>query len=180
MSDFKDPTQVALEKARERGLLVTDEASGVAPHNPEPFRSQQGRVPLAYNTNPRLQRENAFQYQPLSDPTNQSLHASLPPDKQAELAEKMLLQQIEQNSKRFEQEMQKEDHKVKRSRMLIMTGVKIFKWLFIVFVAAFAGLVIVLGVTGWKAGSLSDTSIINAIVSFFTSILSALITNSSL
>lgn len=103
----------------------------------------------------RLQRENAFQYQPLSDPTNQSLHASLPPDKQAELAEKMLLQQIEQNRKRFEQEMQKEDHKVKRSRMLVMTGVKIFKWLFIVLVAAFAGLVIVLGVTGWKAGSLS-------------------------
>ncbi len=180
MSDFKDPTQVALEKARERGLMITDEASGVAPYNPEPFRSHQGRVPLAYNANPRMQRENAFQYQPLADPANQSLHASLPADKQAELAEKLLLQQIEQNGKRFEQELQKEEQKVRRSRMLVLTGVKILKWLVIAFVAAFAGLVIVLGVTGWKAGSLSDTSVINAIVSFFTSILSALITNSSL
>lgn len=180
MSDYTDPTQRALEKARERGLIVTDEPSGLSPSNPDPFNNPRPRIPIAYNANPRMQRDQAFPYQPLTGPDTTSLHAALSPEKQAEYAEQMLKQKIEQDNARFMREMQNEDHKVSRSRMLLFTLLKIAKWITIIFVFCFVGLVVVLGVTGWKAGSLSDTTLLNTIVNFFGTLLGAFVSNSGL
>lgn len=172
--DYMDPAQRALQKGRERGLIVTDEPSGISPSNPDPFGTRP-RIPLPYNANPRMQRDQAFTYQPLSGSETTSLHASLPADKQAEYAEALLKQQIEQNNARFQREMDKEDHKVSRSRALLKTGIRVIGWLTVIFALAFIGIVTVLGVTGWKAGSLSDTTILNGIVNFFGTMIGAIL-----
>ena len=109
-----------------------------------------------------------------------SLHSALPPEKQAEYAEAMLKQQIEQNNLRFEREMEKEAHKVSRSRLLVLSLVKMVKWSLIVLLAGLVSLISVLAVTSWKAGSLSDTSVLNAIVNFLATVIGALATSSTI
>lgn len=180
MSDYTDPVQKALEKARQRGQTVVDQPSGIAPHVADPFNSQSPKIPIPYNSFPASRSAQAFEYQQMSGPDTMSLHSALPPEKQAEYAEAMLKQQIEQNNLRFEREMEKEAHKVSRSRLLVLSLVKMVKWSLIVLLAGLVSLISVLAVTGWKAGSLSDTSILNAIVNFLATVIGALATSSTI
>lgn len=175
-----DPAQRALEKARERGLIVTDEPSGLSPSNPDPFRGSSSRIPVPYNASPTRRFDSSFATQPLSGPDTSSLHAALPIEKQAELAEALIKQQIEHNNQRFEREMQKEDQRTHRSRLMVFSMVGIAKWVAIIFCIGFVFLVGILGITGWKAGTLSDTSILTGIVNFFGTIIGALASNSGL
>lgn len=180
MSEYIDPTQASLDKAKEKASIVTDNNFGISASNSDPFNTTEFGIPIAHNANPNTQRAQAFPYQPLASPDTANLHACLPSDKQIEIAEQLLRQQLHQNDLRFQREMENEEQKVTRSKMIVFAGIKIAKWLTIVLSLSLAGLIAVLGITGYKAGSLSDASILNSIVSFFGLIINAMITNSSL
>lgn len=175
-----DPAQEAIQKGRERANIVTDEASGINPSDPDPFQGTKPRIPVPYNAQVSARSDSAFDYQPLSGPGATSLHQALSPDKQAEIAEAMLRQQLQQNDERFKREMDKEEQSITRSRMFVFTGLRILRWVVLVFLMAFIGIVLVLGLTGWKAGSLSDVSVLTGILNFFGQAIAALVSNSSL
>lgn len=162
MSGVPDPVKRAMELAEQRAQAITDDGPGGGP-GAHDGNFDSGRIPVRRGRNPDFVRDDTG-IDTFEAPNDPSLYERLPPELQAELAARQLKDKVDNTIERNKVALETEKfylERRKRMSALIFKASVIFG---IVAIIAFVALIFVLVVTGWKAQSLSDTSVLGAII----------------
>lgn len=157
-----DPVKKAIEMAERRAGAISDDATGGGPGAID-GNFDTGNLPVRSPRHMDNIREDTG-LDTYVAPSDASLYDRLSPQRQAELAEQQIADKVQTSVERNRIAMESERFALerrKRMSYLIHRGVIIIGT---VLVVSFTILVGVLAWTGWKSDSLSDTSVLGAII----------------